>query len=90
MSTHLDDPAGYWGEEGWEQQVQDSQEKIGTEDKKNKNGCECIGKKKYTGWGHEWQHTLTMRPPFLVGDLSNCVVYPCGGGVVGGTGGGGG
>jgi hypothetical protein len=34
LSTHLDDPAGYWGEEGWEQQVQDSQEKIGTEDKK--------------------------------------------------------
>jgi len=64
--------------------------KFGTEGKKNKNGCECIGKKKYTGWGHEWQHTLTMRPPFLVGDLSNCVVYPCGGGDVGGTGGGGG
>jgi|TARA_B110000090_G_C13053247_1_gene320396 hypothetical protein len=34
LSTHLDDPAGYWGEEGWEQQVQDSQEKIGTEGKK--------------------------------------------------------
>jgi len=64
--------------------------KLARKAKKNKNGCECIGKKKYTGWGHEWQHTLTMRPPFLVGDLSNCVVYPCGGGDVGGTGGGGG